>query len=91
MIHEPVVGFFLPELESGPILARDTHAGLELLQFKLGLGCTFAVIPTANQPAFDFLVNAGFQVENTAPRMTLGVDVDWIPTGVFSRGGGFCG
>jgi len=88
---EPVTGFFLPDLESGPILARGTMAGLELLQYKLGLGCTFVVVPTSNQPALDFLLSAGFQVENTAPRMTLGTELEWIPEGVFSRGGGFCG
>jgi GNAT superfamily N-acetyltransferase len=88
---EPVTGFFLPDLESGSILARVPIAGLELLQHKLGLGCTFVVVPTSNQPALDFLLNAGFWVENTAPRMTLGAELKWIPEGVFSRGGGFCG
>jgi ribosomal protein S18 acetylase RimI-like enzyme len=87
----PLAGFFLPGLASGPILARDSGVGLELLQFKLGLGCTFVVVPTANQPALDFLVGAGFQVESTAPRMTLGAELDWKPGEVFSRGGGYCG
>ena len=88
---EPVTGFFLPGLESGPILAQDATAGLELLQYKLGFGCTFVVVPTSNQPALNFLLSAGFRVENTAPRMTLGAELKWIPEGVFSRGGGFCG
>jgi ribosomal protein S18 acetylase RimI-like enzyme len=90
-VHEPIAGFFFPDLESGPILAQDATAGLELLQYKLGLGCTFVVVPTSNQPALDFLLSAGFLVENTAPRMTLGAELKWIPEGVFSRGGGFCG
>lgn len=90
-VQEPVAGFFLPTLESGPILARDTTAGLELLKYKLGLGCTFVVVPSSNLPALEFLINVGFHVENTAPRMTLGEEVNWIPAGVFSRGGGFCG
>jgi GNAT superfamily N-acetyltransferase len=90
-VLEPVTGFFLPGLESGPIIARDTTAGLELLRYKLGLGCTFVVVPTSNQPALEQLVSAGFLAENSAPRMILGAEVDWIPEGVFSRGGGFCG
>lgn len=90
-VNEPVTGFFLPDLESGPILARDATAGLELLQYKLGLGCTFVVVPTSNQPALDLLLSAGFLVENTAARMTLGAELEWIPERVFSRGGGFCG
>jgi ribosomal protein S18 acetylase RimI-like enzyme len=88
---EPVTGFFLPDLESGPILAQDATAGLELLQNKLGLGCTFVVVPTSNKPALDLLLKAGFLEENSAPRMTLGAELKWKPEGVFSRGGGFCG
>jgi len=49
------------------------------------------VVPTSNQLALDHLVGAGFKVENTAPRMSKGADLDWMPGGVFSRGGGFCG
>jgi GNAT superfamily N-acetyltransferase len=89
--HEPISGFFLPSLENGPILARDAVTGLELLQFKLGSGCTSVVVPSSNHPTLDLLLGSGFQIENTAPRMTLGVELDWKPEGVFSRGGGFCG
>lgn len=89
--NQPVAGFFLPSLASGPILAQDPTAGLELLNFKLGLGCTSVVVPTSNQLALEHLSNAGFMVENTAPRMSLGAGLDWIPGGVFSRGGGYCG
>ena len=90
-LHEPVTGIFLPDLESGSILVQDTTAGLELLQYKLGQGTTSVVVPTSNQPAIDFLIRKGFLIENTAPRMTLGVELDWNPEGVFSRGGGFSG
>jgi len=90
-LHEPVSGFFLPDLESGPILARDSTAGLELLQYKLNLGCTSVVIPTSNLPALDFLTRSGFLVDHIAPRMMLGPELDWRSEGVFSRGGGFCG
>ncbi len=89
--HEHISGFFLPGLENGPILARDAIAGLELLQFKLGSGCPSVVVPSSNQPALDLLLGSDFHIENTAPRMTLGKELDWKQEGVFSRGGGFCG
>jgi len=90
-VHEPLTGFFLPGLENGPILALDATIGLELLQYKLSRGCVSVVVPTANQPALDFLIRSGFVVDNTAPRMALGAELDWKPAGVFSRAGGFCG
>ncbi len=89
--HTPLAGFFLPGLAHGPVIAGDRRAGLELLKYKLGLGCTFVVIPTANRPALDYLIGTGFQIESTAPRMTLGQELDWQPEGVFSRGSGYCG
>ena len=89
--RKTVSGFFLPGLESGPIIARDVNSGLELLKFKLSLGCTSVVVPSSNQPALDLLLSSGFRLENTAPRMTLGTDLEWIPAGVFSRTAGFCG
>jgi GNAT superfamily N-acetyltransferase len=87
---DQLAGFFLPDLPGGPVIARDAEAGMELLQFKLGRGCTSVVVPSANQPALDFLLGAGFQVESTARRMTLGTELDWKPGGVFSRGSGYC-
>jgi GNAT superfamily N-acetyltransferase len=89
--RDQLAGFFLPDLASGPVIAQDADAGMELLQFKLGRGCNSVVVPSANQPALDFLLGAGFQVGSTAPRMTLGPELDWKPGGVFSRGSGYCG
>jgi hypothetical protein len=89
--HDQLGGFFLPDLASGPVIARDAKAGMKLLQYKIDLGCTSIVVPSANRPALDFLIEAGFQVESTAPRMTLGAELDRNPGGVFNRGSGYCG
>ncbi|MBN2386150.1 MAG: GNAT family N-acetyltransferase [Anaerolineales bacterium] len=86
-----IAGFFLPELEAGPVIATDQAAGLALLRFKLGLGSTHLVIPSSNQAAQDYLAEAGYMPYNTAPRMVLGPEVEWHPELVFSRGGGYCG
>ena len=48
-VREKLSGFFLPDLASGPVIARDVQAGLELLQFKLGRGCTSVVLPSSNK------------------------------------------
>jgi GNAT superfamily N-acetyltransferase len=88
---EGVEGFYLPDLRDGPVIASTEQAGRTLLQFKLGQGKTFVVLPEGNIPALDFLKRAGFEETASAPRMTLGKDADWKPAWVFSRGAGYCG
>jgi GNAT superfamily N-acetyltransferase len=87
----PIEGFYLPGLEQGPILARNSEAGLELLRFKLNLGSTSITLPTANETAIDYLTGTGFRVASVRPRMTFGPDTDWRPDLVFSRGSGYSG
>jgi GNAT superfamily N-acetyltransferase len=87
----PVEGFFLPGLEQGPILALNPEAGLALLRFKLSLGCTAVIVPTANETAIDYLVRNGFRITAVRPRMTFGPDAAWRPGLVFSRGSGYSG
>lgn len=89
--QKEIEGYFLPKLGNGLIVARDAEAGLELLTFKLCQGSTFIVIPSENRIALDRLINAGFQIQSTAPRMVLGSEVAWHPEMVFSRGSGYCG
>ncbi len=89
--RQAVGGFFLPELDEGPIIARETQAGLALLRFKVRHGRSSFAIPSANQAAIDVMIGAGFNVRYTLPRMVLGPELNWHPEGVFGRAAGYCG
>ncbi len=84
-------GFYLPALGNGLIVAADTRAGLELLQYRAAVGPENAVVPEANAAALKFLQENGFEETRRAPRMALGGDVDWKPRMVYQRGAGYCG
>ncbi len=84
-------GYFLPSLGNGLVIATNDEAGTALMQLKLRLGATSAVVPEQNQVARDFLRGHGFVETFRAPRMTLGPDSSWQPERVYCRGGGYCG
>ena len=86
-----IEGVYLPELGSGLIFAKNNVAGLELLKFKLSSVKTKTVIPSGNKSAINFLINEGYQIDSTAPRMVLGKDVSWKPEYIFNRASGYCG
>ena len=86
-----ITGFFLPTLDRGPIIASDYKAGLNLLKFKLSLGHNNFGIPENNLIALNFLLDQGFQVQYTLPRMELGNNINWHQEGVFNIGSYFCG
>jgi GNAT superfamily N-acetyltransferase len=94
-VHESskdeVDGFFLPELSQGAILAENNEAGLGLLSQKLRRGCNKIVIPEQNQSAVTYLTRTGYQEVGRAPRMLLGVDLNWQPACIYSRGSGYSG
>ena len=84
-------GYFLPDLGGGAILAVNEEAGRELLKFRLSFGKTNAVIPAENTVAYEFLINEGFTIYQTLPRMILGEEVNWKPSAVFNRATGYAG
>jgi len=85
---ESVTGFYLQGEGFNPIVALDQEAGLELLCFKIGQGAQNVCVPSSNQAAINFLLENGFSVSETQPRMSFGSDIDWRPEGIFNRGGG---
>ncbi|MEJ2615762.1 MAG: GNAT family N-acetyltransferase [Ignavibacteriaceae bacterium] len=86
-----IQGVLLPDLGGGLIFAKNPEAGLELIKLKLDLGKFRSVIPTDNETALNFLKSLGFEIYSTAPRMVLGVDVNWQPKYVYNRAAGYCG
>ncbi len=88
VVHEHVLGYCIPHLKEGPIIALTPEAGLELMKVKYSVSDK-AVVPDVNQIAIDFLLSNGFKpTENRGTRMAMGKDVLWQPGKIFSRAGG---
>jgi hypothetical protein len=83
-----VLGYCIPRLKEGPIIAEDKEVGLELMKVKYKTSDK-AVIPVENVPALDFLLTNGFEpTETKGTRMVLGKDIAWQPMNIYSRAGG---
>ena len=93
-VHLPsntMCGFYISNLGEGPVLARDSEAGIGLLMQKLHDHEKPVVLPDDNQDAIDYLKANGFEELHAAKRMVLGPEVKWRPHLIFSRIGGWCG
>jgi GNAT superfamily N-acetyltransferase len=88
---EEVEGFYLPNFGNGLIIAKEDEAGLALLEFKISLGISTIVVPSANTAARDVLIHHGFTEAMTVPRMVFGEELNWKPDKVYSRAAGYCG
>lgn len=83
-----VLGFYMPDLGEGLILASTTDAGLELMKIKYSK-VNKAVLPGENHIGTNFLKQNGFTPSDTkGTRMILGQEIDWNPKQIFSRIGG---
>lgn len=83
-----VEGFYVPGLGQGPIYAVTDRAGLALMELKYS-SADIAVLPEANNTGIEFLIQRGFEIQNTtAVRMAWGQELPWQPQNVFSRIGG---
>jgi len=85
-----LLGYFLPDLGEGLIVAGNTRAGIELMKVKYVLADK-AVLPAENNHGIDFLKENGFVETSRANRMILGHDLRWNPEMLFSRIGGNLG
>ncbi|MCK5464585.1 MAG: GNAT family N-acetyltransferase [Bacteroidales bacterium] len=86
--NSSLLGFYMPDLGEGFILASTPEAGLELMKIKYSK-VDKAVLPGQNHVGTDFLKQNGFTSSNTkGTRMILGKEIEWKPTEIFSRIGG---
>ena len=86
--NNSAIGFYLPDLGEGLILADNSDAGLELMKLKYSKADK-AVLPVQNYVGTEFLKQNGFTLSDTkGTRMILGKEIDWKPKQVFSRIGG---
>jgi GNAT superfamily N-acetyltransferase len=87
-VNDKVLGYCIPRLKEGPIIALTSDAGLELMKIKYRKSDK-AVIPDENAIAWRFLKENGFrETETKGTRMILGKDIKWEPLNIYSRAGG---
>lgn len=88
--NNKVLGYYLPDLGEGLIVAENQLAGIELMKFKYA-GIHKAVLPIENTTGIDFLKQNGFTETSRGKRMILGQDIPWQPENLYSRIGGDLG
>ncbi len=70
-----LVGFFLPGLGDGVVVAAEGTAGIDLLRLRLSAAGPKVVLPEGNTAALEFLAGQGLEVDSTAARMVRnGID-----------------
>lgn len=86
-----VSGFYIPDLNEGPIFANTHEAGIELMRLKYTT-IEKATIPADNNFGIKFLQQNGFvEARENAARMIFGKEIAWKPEMVYSRIGGNLG
>lgn len=82
-----IMGYYLPDLGEGLIMAQDMEDGIELMKLRSKHQDRF-VLPINNIPAVEFLLNNGFSEVDRAQRMVYGEGFSWNPSKLFNRIGG---
>lgn len=82
-----VLGFYMPGLGEGPVIAEEISVGIELMKLKYA-EIDKAVLPAENIQGTEFLIEKGFKEVSKGYRMILGEDIHWHPEKIFSRIGG---
>ncbi len=81
---DKLLGAYFPKLFDGFILARDPHAGTELMKLRMRTANS-ARFPITNQIASNFLLANGYKQVRTSKRMKLGNTRKWQAEGIFNR------
>lgn len=84
------LGYYLPGLGEGLIIAENPAVGIELMKFKYSISNKGA-LPIENKAGITFLENNGFMVTKKVRRMILGKPFSWHPEQIYSRIGGNLG
>jgi Acetyltransferase (GNAT) family/Acetyltransferase (GNAT) domain len=79
-----LIGFYLPNLGEGLIVAGDVDAGIELMKARSSR-TNKSVVPVDNKAAIDFLTANGFSERKRAKRMIWGKEFVWQPDKLFNR------
>jgi GNAT superfamily N-acetyltransferase len=82
-----LLGYYLPYLGDGLVIAKTPEAGLALLTLRSTWENKF-VLPLDNKTGLDFLLPHGYQEYSRGARMWLGKKLTWDPTMLYNRIGG---
>ncbi len=86
-----LLGYYIPGVGEGPLIALTVEAGLDLMIFKY-TGVSKAVLPAENITGLGYLRSLGFEITSTrGTRMVMGADIAWEPEKIYSRIGGNLG
>lgn len=85
-----LIGYYLPELGDGLIIADDVEAGIELMRLRYSI-LNIGILPIDNIEGIKFLKENGFLETKRVKRMILGKEFSWRPNKVFNRVGGNLG
>ena len=88
--NDALMGYYIPDLKEGLIVAQTDKAGLELMTLKYST-VDRAVLPSLNTAGCQFLIQHGFIQTKTGTRMVYGKNTDWKPAMLYSRIGGNLG
>ena len=85
-----LLGYAMPSLGDGMIIARDEEAGLDLLGFGMKRFARI-ILPRENFKGREFLEGHGYRANKSARRMVYGPPLPWRPEFLFNRIGGNLG
>jgi GNAT superfamily N-acetyltransferase len=86
-----MMGYLVPGLREGLIVAESDEAGFALMNLKFALADK-AALPADNKAGVGFLLKRGFSdTGKKGTRMILGKDIPWKPEMIYSRIGGNVG
>jgi GNAT superfamily N-acetyltransferase len=89
--NNKMMGYFVPGLREGLIIAENEEAGFALMNAKYS-AVDRAVLPAENKAGVGFLLKHGFvDSGKKGTRMIRGEDIPWKPEMIFSRIGGNVG
>ena len=79
-----VEGFYLPSLGNGLIIAKNDIAGIELVKCRLENNY-YAILPSVNEPAINFLLQNGLGQFRISRRMFMGKKREWKGNCMYNR------
>ncbi len=85
-----LLGFYLPDMYEGYVVAMNERAGLTLLNIRMQQK-DFAIVPALNTTAQTYLEEQNFNIFRTAKRMFYGEALPWNPKIIYHRVSGQIG